>query len=217
MKLTEQDLKRLVTQAEGAQAWDEGPVDGAFIARAAAGELSDEERARLPGLLARHPELKSEIAFAVALHQRIATEASEDPAPEASRGAAPARRFLALAASLLLAVAAAFWFARPALDRAAESPVLRSQTERVEPAPGAQLAASPSRFRWEARSLSNRYRVEVLGSAGERIWQSPWVEGTTLEPEGLTLPPGEYLWRVVARDDTNPGLVPSYGFSVRGK
>ncbi|MEM9531629.1 MAG: hypothetical protein AAGA23_11975 [Pseudomonadota bacterium] len=210
MKLTEDDLKRLVTQAEKAQAGAGEPMDGEFVARAAAGELSDEERARLPGLMARHPELAAEIALAVELHQGIQPES----APRAGK---VAPRFLALAASLALAVAAAFWFARPAPDSTPQAPVLRSQTEQVEPADGAELTASPEQFRWEARSLRNRYRVHVLRSSGESVWQSDWVEGTTLQPEGLALPPGDYVWRVVARDDSNPGLAPSYAFSVRAR
>ncbi len=198
MKIDRNDLRDLLRDA-AADSSNQRP-DADWVARAAAGKLTDSDKTALPELLSRHPGLAEEIAAAVDLHQALQPASAAIP------------RWVALAAVLVLAVALAWWMRLPPQPNDEQ---LRSPAATVLPRPGAVLTEAPADFQWRPRSISNRYRVVIFDNAGNSVWESEWVTGTRLHAVSLKLPPGEYLWRAEADDDSDSALAPVRRFRIR--
>jgi hypothetical protein len=178
--------------------------EGVWV-RLACGELSAEERERALDHASRCAEC-GRILRALALLDREAR--AVDPAAPAAlsaRRAAPRARGrwvwagLAAAAAVVVGV-----LARPtaAPPTAVEEVGVRSAAEGDRPVPTRPLdeqAAAPEAFSWEGLAGARGYRVELLDEAGEMLWRSEPVSGTTLRwPESVAPAPGRYYWRVVA-------------------
>ena len=209
MKLTDQQLSALVARLEREPESAPPSVDPEFIARAAEGRLSEEEKATLPALLAANPTLRAELQLAIGLRRDLKSDAPP---------AGPSRTRLAagvwpIAAALVIGAGIITWLASSRLDVGPES-ALRAPAGQTQPANGAVLSQAPDLMTWEPRSLRNRYRVEILSGNGELVWRSDWINGNQVRYSGPALASGSYRWRAVAFDDTDPQLAPTNDFTV---
>jgi len=104
----------------------------------------------------------------------------------------------AAAAALLMALVLplSLHVPQPAPADGLRSDALQSP-EPLEPL--GHVASRPAAFRWQAVPGAGSYRLELTRPDGERLWQSPPVEKTTVAwPSSVPAAPGEYYWRVTA-------------------
>jgi hypothetical protein len=93
------------------------------------------------------------------------------------------------------------------------------QTTSLEPAPGAELAAPPTHFRWPVQAGATSYVVRVRDGSGTLIWRSAPVSTAT-----ATLPPPlvlqitagrTYLWSVVVSNETDVNELGPWSFRLK--
>jgi hypothetical protein len=61
------------------------------------------------------------------------------------------------------------------------------------------VGPAPRRFEWTAIKNADHYEIELLTDIDLEVFSHGDVRGTTLPmPEGVTLTPGTYFWRVGA-------------------
>jgi hypothetical protein len=72
------------------------------------------------------------------------------------------------------------------------------------------VSGPPAAFRWQGIPGSARYRVDLSSRAGDLLWASPPVEGTSVVwPRSVPAAPGVYYWQVTAlRSGDGPAAPP---------
>jgi hypothetical protein len=99
------------------------------------------------------------------------------------------------------------------------TPVSSSQTTSLEPAPGAELAAPPTHFRWPAQAGATSYVVRVRDASGTLIWRSDPVS----TPAAALPPPlvfqitqgRTYLWSVQVSSESNADEIGPWSFRLK--
>jgi hypothetical protein len=173
------------------------------LARGIAAPVADaDEQGRLEAVLARLTAGRAEGSGAPA--RVLAFERPQ----AARRGAGAPRSWTrwAAAALVLLAVALAARTMRPPLPPEVlppgEGEVVRGGEIELE-APLGATAAIPAEFAWRPVAGAERYEVELLDVAGERLWSATTAAGRVELPEAarqLLRPRASYAWRVRALD-----------------
>jgi hypothetical protein len=172
------------------------------LARGIAAPVADaDEQGRLEAVLARLTAGRAAGSGAPA--RVLAFERSP-----ARRGTGAPRSWTrwAAAALVLLAVALAARTMRPPLPPEVlppgEGEVVRGGEIELE-APLGATAAIPAEFAWRPVAGAERYEVELLDVAGERLWSATTAAGRVELPEAarqLLRPRASYAWRVRALD-----------------
>ena len=166
---------------------DEQHLRSGEVAAFIDGGLTPGDRARVAGHLASCSECRSELAAAV---DTLRT------APSTRR---TATRVGLAAAVLALILLRSLPF--PGGGRASQrrEPSISATAPPVAIAPrGSSLTSSP--LIWTRVSGADRYRVQLLDSAGTAIWHSETDDTAAALPDSVRLSPGaSYFWRVEAR------------------
>jgi hypothetical protein len=87
--------------------------------------------------------------------------------------------------------------------------VLRSSQVKLL-APMGSLRDIPSQFRWDSVTGAARYRIEVNGVDGSRIWESETTETNIVAPAGVLSRGRAYQWKVTAQDSSGKAISESF-------
>lgn len=99
------------------------------------------------------------------------------------------------------------------------SPAASGQTTSIEPAPGAELAAPPTHFRWPVQAGATSYVVRVRDGSGTLIWRSDPVS----TPAAALPPPlvfqitqgRTYLWSVAVSSEADSNELGPWSFRLK--
>jgi hypothetical protein len=129
---------------------------------------------------------------------------------------------LGLAAGLLMAVGAAIFMRLSVQGHRDVEDATRGVTTlpaSLEPAPGAELDAPPTRFRWPAQAGATAYVVTLRDGSGTLIWRSEPVTSadTTLPPLlAMQVSAGRaYLWSVEVSGQADVNELGPWAFRLR--
>lgn len=129
---------------------------------------------------------------------------------------------MGLAAGLLIIIGAAT-FMRLSVQgyRDSEEPARggATQTDSLEPAAGAELAAPPAQFRWPAQAGATTYVVILRDGSGTLIWRSlPVTSPATTPPATLSMQIAagrSYLWSVEISGQAGENEIGPWSFRLR--
>jgi hypothetical protein len=147
----------------------------------------------------------------------MATESEASPTPK-PRNYVPA----ALAVGLLVVIGLATYM-RLSVHGYRQSedpgPAASGQTTSLEPAPGAELAAPPTHFRWPVQAGATSYVVRLRDGSGTLIWRSDPVSTATATlppPLVIQITPGRtYLWSVAVSSEADVKELGPWSFRLK--
>ncbi|MGH9318734.1 MAG: hypothetical protein ACRD3V_02450, partial [Vicinamibacteria bacterium] len=184
VKLSDEELRSLYQERTARGAERRGCADAAALVRVAAREASESERAEVALHVARCSDCAAELlGVRRSLGELEASEAATAlEAPAGKERALGSGSWVLAAAAVLLLVLLPL-----VLWRAGDIPGDATRGDPaldVQPAPNAELAASPRELVWPAEPGATGYRVRLFDARAETIWES----GRTDEPR-VELPP----------------------------